>query len=81
MDVACFHAQRAAERYLKAYLADREIVHTHNLFKWLTGCSEIDPAFNQLMDAAGLLTPFTVEARYDAEFWSSVEAWKASGEV
>jgi len=83
LDAACFHAQQAAEKYLKAYLADRdrEIVYTHNLFKLLAVCAELDPTFNQLMDAAGLLTPFAIEARYDAEFWSSVEAWKASGEV
>jgi HEPN domain-containing protein len=71
LDVACFHAQQAAEKYLKAYLADRdrEIVYTHNLFKLLAVCAELDPTFSQLMDAAGLLTPFAVEARYDAEFW------------
>lgn len=70
LDAACFHAQQAAEKYLKAYLADhdREIVHTHNLFKLLAVCTDIDPTFSQLTDAAELLTPFAVEARYDAEF-------------
>jgi HEPN domain-containing protein len=74
-DAACFHAQQAAEKYLKAYLVDRDrvIVLTHNLFKLVIACAEIDPAFRQLMDAAALLTPFAVEARYDAEFWPTPE--------
>jgi HEPN domain-containing protein len=75
LDAACFHAQQAAEKYLKAFLVDRdrEVVHTHNLYKLLARCSEIDPAFSELIDAAGLLTPFAVEARYDTEFWPTAE--------
>ncbi len=75
LDVACFHAQQAAEKYLKAYLAehDREIPHTHNLYKLLALCSETNPAFDQLTEAAGLLTPFAVEARYDTEFWPTLD--------
>ncbi len=80
---------RAAGRrkYLKAYLADRdlEIVHTHNLFKLVSACAESDPVFNQLIDVAELLTPFAVEARYDAEFWPAPEvmeqAESAAGRV
>jgi HEPN domain-containing protein len=79
-DAAYFHAQQAAEKYLKAYLADRdrEVIHTHNLFKLLAACEEIDPAFSQLADAATLLTPFAVEARYDAEFWPTREMLEAA---
>jgi|ERR1700675_480674 HEPN domain-containing protein len=68
-DAACFHAQQAAEKYLKAYLTDRdrEVIHTH---------VEIDPAFSQLADAATLLTPFAVEARYDAEFGQQGRCWR-----
>jgi HEPN domain-containing protein len=71
LDAACFHAQQAAEKYLKAYLADRdrEVVHTHNLYKLVTLCAETDPSFARMKDTAGLLTPFAVEARYDTEFW------------
>jgi HEPN domain-containing protein len=75
LDAACFHAQQAAEKYLKAYLAehDREIPHTHNLYKLLALCTETNPVFDQLTEAAGLLTPFAVEARYDTEFWPSLD--------
>ena len=70
-DAACFHAQQAAEKYLKAYLIDRDrpVPHTHNLYKLFALCSESEPAFQQLIDTADLLTPFAVEARYDTEFW------------
>jgi len=56
LDAACFHAQQAVEKYLKAYLVerDREIIHRHNLFRLLAACSEIDPTFSQLMDVAEL---------------------------
>jgi HEPN domain-containing protein len=75
LDAACFHAQQAAEKYLKAYLneQDQAIPHTHNLYKLLALCSEFEPAFQQLIDAADLLTPFAVEARNDTEFWPSTE--------
>jgi HEPN domain-containing protein len=71
LDTACFHAQQAAEKYLKSYLVDRDqtIPHTHNLYKLLSHCAQTDAAFNQLSDAADLLTPFAVEVRYDTEFW------------
>jgi HEPN domain-containing protein len=78
LDAACFHAQQAAEKYLKAYLADqdREILHSHNLYKLIAACQEADPAFSELIDTAELLTPFGVEARYDTEFWPSSETLK-----
>jgi HEPN domain-containing protein len=71
LDAACFHAEQAAEKYLKAYLIDqdRPVPHTHNLYKLFSLCSESDPAFHHLIHTADLLTPFAVEARYDTEFW------------
>lgn len=75
LDAACFHAQQAAEKYLKAYLIDQDqaIPHTPNLYKLFALCSEFDPAFRDLIDTADLLTPFAVEARYDTEFWPTSE--------
>jgi HEPN domain-containing protein len=71
LDAACFHARQAAEKYLKAYLAEteREILHTHNLYKLVTLCAETDSSFRELIDAAEMLTPFAVVARYDTDFW------------
>ena len=71
LDTACFHAQQAVEKYLKAYLIERDqsFAFTHNLSKLLAQCVACDPAFAQLDDVVAPLTPFAVELRYDAQFW------------
>jgi HEPN domain-containing protein len=69
-DTACFHAQQAAEKYLKGLLALRgEPFHrTHDLEE-LQHLGEALPAW----PLAGLdlaeLSSYAVEARYDFEFW------------
>ena len=70
-DIACFHAQQAAEKALKAYLAYAgvDFPFTHNLSKLTDSCSAVDPAFSELSDKVEVLTPFAVELRYDADFW------------
>lgn len=73
-DTACFHAQQAVEKYLKAYLAwkGQPIPRTHDLEELQTLCV----AQAQLTDLAKLdlteLTAYAVELRYDAEFWPSI---------
>lgn len=70
-DTACFHAQQAAEKYLKGYLAWREqgLPRTHDLEELQRLCLEQEP----LPELAALdlteLTAYAVELRYDAEFW------------
>ena len=73
LDTACFHAQQAAEKMLKAYLTQAQIDYPliHNLVPLVTLCGERDPGFEELLDDAAVLTPFAVELRYDAEFWPS----------
>ncbi len=84
LDTACFHAQQAAERILKAYLIEISVSvpKTHNLMHLLTLAQEKDKDFEQLADDAALLTPFAVQMRYDQDFWPSlddtVEARKAT---
>ena len=70
-DAACFHAQQAAEKYLKAYLTHRGIQfpHTHNLGKLVELCAGDDPSFRELVEVVTPLTPYAVELRYDEEFW------------
>lgn len=69
-DTACFHAQQAAEKYLKGLLALRgEPFHrTHDLEE-LQHLGEALPAW----PLAGLdltqLSSYAVEVRYDFEFW------------
>ena len=70
-DTACFHAQQAVEKWLKAFLAYHGVPfpHTHNLVKLVEACAGIDPAFSLLIPTVAPLTPFAVELRYDDAFW------------
>jgi len=75
LDAACFHAQQAAEKHLKAFLihAGVEFPFTHNLAKLLELCAGLDTSFHSLTSTVTPLTPYAVELRYDSEFWPSVE--------
>lgn len=73
-DAVCFHAQQAAEKALKAWLAvaDAPIPRTHNLEELQTLCLALPPPeIASGIEALDLsdLTAFAVEARYDIEFW------------
>jgi HEPN domain-containing protein len=70
-DTACFHAQQAAEKYIKGLLAfhERPVPRTHNLEELERLCAALVPAWPAgEMDLAEL-TAFAVELRYDFEFW------------
>ena len=73
-DAVCFHAQQAAEKALKAWLAvaDLPIPRTHNLEDLLAQCLALPLAAGasgiEALDLSNL-TPFAVESRYDIEFW------------
>lgn len=75
LDTACFHAQQAAEKYIKAYLASRDVdfPFTHNLENLIDICSEQDSSFSALYGMADLLTPYAVTLRYDQDFWPGVD--------
>jgi len=77
-DAACFHAQQAAEKCLKAYLtyARVEFPYTHNLAKLIDICAGLDAAFRSLLPIAAPLTPYAVELRYDDLFWPSESVTK-----
>ncbi len=70
-DAACFHAQQAAEKSLKAFLCNTggDFPHTHNLAKLVEACRQADPSFADLRSVVEPLTPYAVELRYDQEFW------------
>jgi HEPN domain-containing protein len=70
-DTACFHAQQAVEKYLKAFLAHRNAAYprTHDLEELLSLCRSEEPGFPvDLADVADL-TDYAVGLRYDPEFW------------
>ncbi len=80
LDVACFHAQQAAEKYLKAYLthAGLEFPYTHNLTKLLEICMKSETSFDALGSLVIPLSPYAVELRYDIEFWPSLQTAQAA---
>lgn len=71
LDNAAFHAQQAAEKYLKAAIAFAEgpIPRTHNLEILDRLCRVAFPTWNIATLAFARVTSYAVEARYDSEFW------------
>jgi HEPN domain-containing protein len=63
---ACFHAQQAAEKSLKAYLVSRGVHprRTHHLGALLGECADLDEGFRVLAAACEFLNPFAIETRY-----------------
>jgi HEPN domain-containing protein len=72
-DTACFHAQQAAEKYLKAFLTHYGVTFpaTHNLAKLVELGARTDESLRTLTATVEPLTPYAVETRYDAQFWPS----------
>jgi len=81
-DTACFHAQQAAEKYLKAYLTyhDVDFPFVHDLERLVTLCAQLDPAYADIRATAASLTPYAVVLRYDMEFWPAIEEVRAAQE-
>jgi HEPN domain-containing protein len=75
LDTACFHAQQAAEKFLKAYLTANQVEFPfiHNLEKLVELCAQRDAAFLSIKLLSQELTPYAVELRYDDEFWPALE--------
>ncbi|MEJ0103173.1 MAG: HEPN domain-containing protein [Bacteroidota bacterium] len=70
VDACCFHAQQAAEKYLKAYLVSRTIhfPKTHDLKALNKLCTGINPAFVQIDEAALNLSDYAITPRYPDAF-------------
>jgi HEPN domain-containing protein len=65
--IICFHCQLAAEKYLKAFLVDRDIEfqRTHDLLLLLEKyILKIDKSFAALKESAVSLTEFAISTRY-----------------
>lgn len=65
-DIVCFHAQQAAEKYLKAYLVffELDFPKTHALEDLVLLASSKDSACRNLFTVACDLSPYAVEVRY-----------------
>lgn len=79
-DIACFHAQQAAERFLKAFLNyhGRPFPKTHDIEELLALCGEIEKRFDELAEDTAFLTDYAVQARYDVEFWPGKDEVEAA---
>jgi len=82
-DTACFHAQQAVEKYLKAVLAfaGKEIPRTHDLEEIQLLCVDLisHPDFSKL--ALEELSDYAVSVRYDFEFWPDVKTAQDALEI
>ena len=70
-DTACFHAQQAVEKYLKALLAfaGKPIPRTHDLEDIYNECLVVAPTLALDRMELSALTPYAVQLRYDMAFW------------
>ncbi len=65
-DIICFHAQQAAEKYIKAYLVWQEIEFpkSHALEDLILLAAQKDASFLRFKEQLTELTPYAVEIRY-----------------
>ncbi len=68
-DIVAFHAQQAAEKYLKALLTRHQIEFpkTHELRRLLELLSEVEPRLAASLTDVKWLDPFGVEVRYPGD--------------
>ena len=65
-DIVCFHSQQAAEKYLKAFLAENniEFKNTHNIKVLIDLCAVKDESFLKEIIHSSELTTYVVKGRY-----------------
>jgi len=68
-NAVCFHCQQCAEKYLKAFLVQREVVFskTHDLRELRRLAMTADPTFDLITDLLLHLNPYAIEFRYPGE--------------
>lgn len=74
-DVACFHVQQAAEKYLKAFLDVHALDYprTHDLETLIDLCLPLAAGFENLREDLSSLEPYAVQIRYDDSFEPAAE--------
>jgi len=70
LEAACFHAQQAAEKFLKAYLVQHQIEFpkTHDLDEILDLVAKADGSLADSLREAAALSPYGVDIRYPGDF-------------
>ena len=82
-DASCFHAQQAAEKYLKAFLTEHRVVppRTHDLIELLELCLQVHPDFESLRHLLVLLSGYAIRFRYPGDWAIESEAQRALAAV
>ncbi|MDP4011529.1 MAG: HEPN domain-containing protein [Candidatus Roizmanbacteria bacterium] len=77
-----FHAQQAAEKYLKGFLVLHGIkpLYSHDLSILIKECAKLDPTFTEIASEADILSPFAVDIRYPV-YYSSISSAQANKAV
>jgi HEPN domain-containing protein len=78
-DAVCYHAEQAAEKYLKAFLIAHHTAppRVHDLEQLLSLCLDFDASLKALVADCSLLTDYAVDVRYP----ESVEPDAATGQA
>ena len=78
--VTAFHAQQAAEKFLKAFLVRHQIPFpkTHDIGFLLELAARADPSLQEELASAAMLTPFGVAFRYPGETVADREATRSA---
>lgn len=65
-----FHAQQAAEKYVKAFLVHHQCAFpkTHDIDELLDRAATIDKAFAESLRTAAALNPYAVDERYPGDY-------------
>jgi len=88
-EMACYHSQQCAEKYLKGYLVSQKLdfLYVHDLVYLTQRCMEGKQEFTELEQAARILSKYGAGVRYpmeDCEDPDEEEPWEATklaGEV
>lgn len=86
---ACFTAQQAAEKALKAFLISKgKRIRVHDLGAILQQCKKFDLSFEKLRQATATLTDYYLETRYpdisefiDYNYAQAKEALESASEI
>jgi HEPN domain-containing protein len=70
LEAICFHSHQAVEKYLKAFLVQRQIhfPKTHNLGELLDIIGSIDAGLSDSLREITILNPYAVEIRYPDDY-------------
>ena len=75
-DAVCFHAQQTAEKYLKAFLQERNepIPRLHSLAELLALIIKFDPSFVLIQTDLNIMEGYAVQFRYPGLAAEKIEA-------